>query len=212
MPDLRTSQSPKTLSVIIPVYNECETVRLVVHRVLAVQLDGVNTEIVLVDDGSQDGSDEIMAALAAERPDTIKLISHNCNQGKGAAVRTGIAHASGDLVIIQDADLEYDPSDFRRLLAPILQGQADVVYGSRFLGEYRDFSLLHRAGNKMLTLATNLLWRSFSSNAWRPPFFCSATCAKRGWWTPVSVSKARTPRRLKAKQLPAWWRCSGTAA
>ena len=154
----RQRHASETLSVIIPVYNERKTLQEIVGRVLGVKLDGMEKELILVDDGSQDGSDEVLKDLACQYPDRIKVIVHDSNRGKGAAVRTGIAHASGELIIIQDADLEYSPSDFALLAHPILEGSADVVYGSRFQGQHRDFGLLHRVGNHLLTWATNLLY------------------------------------------------------
>ena len=142
------------LSVVIPVFNERATVREIVRRVQAV---GLNLEIVLVDDFSVDGSRQILLEMEAEY-DNVRVFLHGYNRGKGAALRTGFAQVQGDLVIIQDADLEYDPNDYPSLLEPILSGETDVVYGSRFLGdEIRDPSFLHRLGNRMLTMASNLV-------------------------------------------------------
>ncbi len=140
------------LSVIIPVYNEKETIAEIIAHVKAVCLD---KEIVVVDDCSVDGSREILRHLAD--PD-VAVYFHEHNQGKGAAVRTGLAHATGDYVIIQDADLEYNPQEYPRLLAPIEREEADVVYGSRFKGQIRDMTLVQRVGNRFLTLLTNLLY------------------------------------------------------
>jgi glycosyltransferase involved in cell wall biosynthesis len=143
------------LSVVIPVYNECATLRYVVERVLAVPLE---LEVICVDDGSRDGSQEILAELQRRYP-RVRVFVQPRNMGKGAALRRGIEEASGDFVIIQDADLEYDPSDYPLLLDPLMQGKADVVYGSRFLGAapHRVLYFWHSVGNRLLTLLSNCL-------------------------------------------------------
>ena len=147
--------TPPQLSVIIPVYNERYTVRELVRRVVAVD---VPKEIVMVDDGSTDGTSAILASLAARYPEVIRLFTQPHNQGKGAAIRRGIQEATGEFLIIQDADLEYDPTEYHILLAPLLSGEADVVYGSRFVAGHRRVHLFwHAVANKMLTLATNIL-------------------------------------------------------
>lgn len=141
------------LSVIIPVYNEEKTLSLVVSRVAALPL---NTEIVIVDDFSTDGTREILRKL--EGIQGIKVILKDRNEGKGAALRTGLDHVTGDYIIVQDADLEYNPRDIPGILEPLIRGEADVVYGSRFIGaELQDESWLHRVGNAVLTGASNLL-------------------------------------------------------
>ena len=148
---------PMKLSVIMPVYNEVATISAILERVQAV---GLVDEIVVVDDGSTDGTRDVLQELAAANP-RIRLILHERNQGKGAAVRTGIQQASGDLLLIQDADLEYDPQDYPALLRPIEEGKADVVYGSRFLGAPRRVTMFwHMVANKLLTFMTNLLYNS----------------------------------------------------
>jgi glycosyltransferase involved in cell wall biosynthesis len=140
------------LTVAIPVYNERETIREIVRRVQAVPLE---KEIVIVDDCSTDGTRDVLRELATEPG--IRVFYHEFNHGKGAALRTAFLHAQGELVLVQDADLEYDPSDYPKLLEPILDGRSDVVYGSRFLGsEVRDPSFIHRLGNRLLTGASNL--------------------------------------------------------
>ena len=143
------------LSVVMPVYNERTTLRAVIERVLAVQPE---VELLCVDDGSTDGSREILAELQDKFPQ-IKVFLQAQNMGKGAALRRGIQEASGDFVIIQDADLEYDPADYPSLLAPLLEGKADVVYGSRFLGAkpHRVLYFWHSVGNSILTLLSNCL-------------------------------------------------------
>lgn len=144
------------LSVIIPVYNEEKTIEEIVRRVKAT---GLVYEIVIVNDGSQDNTHDILQKYAGE-PD-IRVIHHERNRGKGAAVRTGIQHAGGDLLLIQDADLEYDPRDYPALLRPIEEGIADVVYGSRFLGAARrPILFLNMVANKILTLTTNILYNN----------------------------------------------------
>ena len=141
------------LSVIVPVYNERETVREILERVRAV---GVEKEIIVVDDGSTDGTRDILRE--EEGRGDVRVIYHPQNRGKGAAIRTGLEHATGDVVLIQDADLEYDPRDYPRLLQPILEGRAEVVYGSRFRGRCESMLFWHALGNKLLTLATNLIY------------------------------------------------------
>ena len=155
MPDAAPDRSEAPLlSVVIPVYNEIETLEKVVARVRAVPID---KEIVLVDDGSHDGSRELIAKLAAGDP-RIRGFEHDRNRGKGAALKTGFREARGSIVVIQDADLEYNPMDYPALLKPIQEADADVVYGSRFL--IRDYARVHLfwhyLGNRFLTFASNV--------------------------------------------------------
>jgi len=143
------------LSVIMPVYNEEDTIQEIVKRVMEVPLE---KELIIIDDCSRDRTPELLKTFAS-RPE-IKVLKHERNQGKGAAIRTGIQAASGDMIIIQDADLEYDPAEYPHLVTPIVEGRADVVYGSRFLGLHRVFLYYHYLGNKFLTFLTNLLYNT----------------------------------------------------
>ena len=141
------------LSVIIPVFNEVKTIRQVVDRV---QSTPYETEIIIVDDGSIDGTREELKQIDAAN---IRIFMHEANKGKGAALQTALEHATGDILLIQDADLEYDPSDYSKLLEPIQSGKADVVFGSRFLGagSHRVLFFWHSLGNRFLTLMANML-------------------------------------------------------
>jgi glycosyltransferase involved in cell wall biosynthesis len=144
------------MTVLIPVYNEIKTIEEIIKRV---QATGLASEILLVDDGSVDGTRELLQNLDGQ--DQIRVILHEKNQGKGAAVRTGINAAQGDVILIQDADLEYDPRDYPALIKPLEEGLADVVYGSRFLGAARRPTMFwHMVANKMLTLMTNILYNN----------------------------------------------------
>jgi glycosyltransferase involved in cell wall biosynthesis len=148
------------LSVIVPVFNERPTVAEVIRRIRAVELP-VDLEVIVVDDGSTDGSDKVLTAVGDS---TVRVISHPQNRGKGAAIRTGMQAVRGDLVLVQDADLEYDPADWPKLLDPILRGKAQVVYGSRFTGERKNMKPLHWVGNRFLSLVTNVLYSSTLSD------------------------------------------------
>lgn len=147
------------ISVIIPVYNEMQTIAEILNRIQAV---GLASEIVIIDDGSSDGTREYIQTLTDP---LFKVVLHQVNQGKGAAVVTGIKNASGDVLIIQDADLEYDPREYPNLLRPIQEGTADVVFGSRFLGAGRRPILFwNMVANKLLTFMTNILYNNILSD------------------------------------------------
>jgi glycosyltransferase involved in cell wall biosynthesis len=150
------------LSIIIPAYNEKDTIKEVVQKVIDVQMDlaePINKEIILVDDFSTDGTREVIHGLK-DKHKNIEVIFHDRNEGKGAAIRDALRIAKGDYVIIQDADLEYDPNDYVKLLAPVFAGKAVVVYGSRFTGEHRNMFFWHYLGNKFLTLTTGVLYNT----------------------------------------------------
>jgi glycosyltransferase involved in cell wall biosynthesis len=148
------------LSVVMPVFNEKDTIREILAQVRGVNM--VN-QIVVVDDFSTDGTREVLREEAA-RDETLTLVLHDRNRGKGAGVRSGVERATGDIIIIQDADLEYDPRDYPALIRPIVEGRVKVVYGSRFLGPRKDMLFWHMLGNKFLTLVTNVLFDSTLSD------------------------------------------------
>ncbi len=158
--ELPPQRSYRSMTVITPVFNERSTVAEVIRRMRAVELP-VTLQILVVDDGSSDGSDKVLGAL---EDSTVRVLRHKGNRGKGAAVRTALAEAKGDLVLIQDADLEYDPNDWPKLLDPILRGKARVVYGSRFTGERKNMLPLHWMGNRLLSFVTNVLYSSTLSD------------------------------------------------
>ena len=153
-----TVAKTKKISIIIPCYNEKQTIQKILEEVDEVKLGSTKKEIIIIDDGSKDGTREILKKLAAKNK-SIKLIFQKVNQGKGAALKKGILESTGDVVVIQDADLEYDPQEYIRLLYPIERGHADVVYGSRFIGgePHRIIYFRNQVANKFLTGLSNLL-------------------------------------------------------
>jgi glycosyltransferase involved in cell wall biosynthesis len=160
--DLGAPSKLRKLSVVVPVFNERNTLVEILRRMRAVELpDSIEREIVVVDDGSSDGTRDVLRQL---NDSTVHVVSHENNRGKGAALRTGFARATGDYVLVQDADLEYDPADWPRLIAPVLAGKARVVYGSRFTGERRNMLFFHWVGNRFLSLVTNVLYNTTLSD------------------------------------------------
>ena len=155
-------QKLRKLSIVVPVFNERNTLVEILRRMRAVELpDGIEREIIVVDDGSSDGTRDVLNQLGDS---TVRVVMHDVNRGKGAALRTGFAHATGEYVLVQDADLEYDPEDWPRMLNPVLRGKARVVYGSRFTGERRNMLLLHWIGNRFLSMTTNVLYNTTLSD------------------------------------------------
>lgn len=159
MSRLKGQLTDPLLSVVMPCYNERETIDEIIRRVLAVP---VRIELIVVDDGSKDGTRDILSKLAEEL--TFKLVFQPANEGKGSALRRGFEEVTGDIVLIQDADLEYSPEEYPELIELICQGRADVVYGSRFLGRHRVFLFTHYVGNRLLTLITNVLYNTMLSD------------------------------------------------
>jgi glycosyltransferase involved in cell wall biosynthesis len=153
-----------TLTILMPVYNETRTIQEIIKRVWSAPLNGTSKELIIVDDGSTDGTRE--ALLRLPQREKQKVYFHAQNMGKGAALRTALHYATGDVIIVQDADLEYDPNEYAELLRPVLEGRADVVYGSRLTGGKvaRAFNFWHYLGNKLLTFITNLLYNATLSD------------------------------------------------
>ncbi len=153
--ELDWSLFPNGLTVVVPIYNEKNTLEEIIRRI---DSTGLVSQTILVDDGSTDGTREILQKIDSEGRSDLKIVMHERNKGKGAAVRTGLAHVACDIVLVQDADLEYDPTDYPMLLGPLLDGRADVVYGSRFLGgPHRVLFFWHYLVNRGLTFLSNVL-------------------------------------------------------
>ena len=192
------------LSVIMPVYNEERTIQEIVKRVLEVPLE---KELVIVDDCSTDRTSELLKVYANKAE--IKVLRHEKNQGKGAAIRTGIQAATGDMIVIQDADLEYDPAEYPILVKPIIEGRADVVYGSRFLGLHRVFFFYHYLGNKFLTFLTNFLYNTMLTDmetcykVFRAEVLKEITIhSNRFNFEPEITAKVFKQRKLRIYELP----------
>jgi glycosyltransferase involved in cell wall biosynthesis len=197
------------LSVIIPVYNEKETIETILRRVLEVKLEDMGKEIITVDDGSKDGTVEILQRIEKEwASPAVKVYFHSQNLGKGAAIRTALSHVTGDIVIIQDADLEYHPEDYPLLIKPIVKYGADVVYGTRFLGVHRAFLFWHYLANKGLTLITNLLFDSMLSDmevgykAFRTEVIKNIRINARGFDFEPEITAKILKRKLKLYEVP----------
>jgi glycosyltransferase involved in cell wall biosynthesis len=191
------------LSVVMPVYNERATIAEIIPRVLAVPL---RIELIVVDDGSTDGTRDLLADL--QRQHGFKLILQPANAGKGAALRRGFQEVSGDLVVIQDADLEYSPEELPELIALICQGRADVVYGSRFLGRHRVFLFTHYAGNWLLTLITNVLYNTMLTDmetcykAMRTEVLRSFTLNSNGFGVEPEITAKVFKRHYRVYEVP----------
>ena len=190
------------LSVVMPVYNERTTIDEIIRRVLAVPL---RIELIVVDDGSKDGTADMLDALQRELQ--FKLL-RQANAGKGAALRRGFAAATGDIVVIQDADLEYSPEEFPQLIELICQGKADVVYGSRFLGRHRAFMFAHYVGNKFVTFATNVLYNTMLTDmetcykAMRSDVLRSMVLKSNGFGIEPEITAKICKRKLRVYELP----------
>ena len=191
------------LSVVMPVFNERHTINEIIGRVLAVPL---RIELVVVDDGSSDGTSEILAEL--QRQYGFKLVIQTENQGKGAALQRGFKEVTGDLVVIQDADLEYSPEEYPELITLICEGRADVVYGSRFLGRHRVFMFTHYLGNRVLTLITNILYNTMLSDmetcykVMRTSVLRSMTLKSKGFGIEPELTAKIFKRRYRVYEVP----------
>jgi glycosyltransferase involved in cell wall biosynthesis len=191
------------LSVVMPVFNEAATIEEIVRRVLAVPL---RIQLIVVDDGSTDGTRERLAGL--QREHAFTLILQPQNRGKGAALRRGFAEVAGDLVVIQDADLEYSPEEFPMLIDLICSGRADVVYGSRFLGRHRVFLFTHYAGNRLLTLLTNVLYNTMLTDmetcykVMRTEVLRSMTLRSNGFGIEPEITAKIFKRKYRVYEVP----------
>lgn len=194
------------LSILVPVYNERATVRDVLARLEAVPYE---KEIIVVDDCSTDGTSDV---LAAWRSPSVRVVRHARNRGKGAALRTGIAHLTGDIVIFQDADLEYDPAEYPALLAPILEDRADVVYGSRFRSRTSGFTVAQHLANRFLTLLTRLLYGGSITDievcykVFRAPVLKSIPLQANRFDIDPEITAKVLKRRLRVTEVPVSYR------
>lgn len=194
------------ISVIIPVYNEKATIQKVIELV---QQAPYEKEIIVVDDGSSDGTREILQC--SSWPKNVRILYHEKNMGKGAGIRTGIEQATKEVIVIQDADLEYDPKDLEVVLKPIADGRADVVYGSRFLGIHRAFLFWHYVGNKLLTLLTNILYNNMLTDmetgykAFRAPVLKSMTIRSNRFDFEPEVTAKVLKRKYRIYEVPIYY-------
>ncbi len=197
------------LSVIIPVFNEKDTIAAVLRKVLRVHLEGMEREVIVVDDGSRDGTVEILRQMEEDVAlEALKVYYHPQNQGKGAAIATALNHVTGDIVIIQDADLEYHPEDYSNLILPIVKFKADAVYGTRFIGIHRAFLFWHYMANKTLTFLTNLLYDSMISDmevgykAFRADVIKNIPFKAKGFDFEPEITAKILKRKLKLYEVP----------
>jgi glycosyltransferase involved in cell wall biosynthesis len=203
MAGLRGTLSDPLLSVVMPVYNERATIEEIVRRVLSVP---IRIELIVVDDGSKDGTRERLVEL--QQHCGFKLFLQPANRGKGAALRRGFEAVTGDLVVIQDADLEYSPEEYPELIALICEGRADVVYGSRFLGRHRVFMFTHYLGNRLLTLVTNVLFNTMLSDmetcykVMRAEVLRSMTLHANGFGIEPELTAKIFKRRYRVYEVP----------
>ncbi len=203
MSRLKGQLSDPLLSVVMPAFNEESTIEEIVRRVLAVP---IRIELIIVDDGSKDGTRDILARLARELP--IKVVLQPSNGGKGAALRRGFQEVTGDLMIIQDADLEYSPEEFPELIALICEGRADVVYGSRFLGRHRVFMFTHYVGNCFLTFVANVLYNTMLTDmetcykVMRTEVLRSMTLESDGFGIEPEMTAKIFKRRYRVYEVP----------
>ena len=203
MSRLKGQLTDPLLSVVMPAYNEEATIEEIVRRVLAVPL---RIELIIVDDGSKDSTRAILDRLSRELP--IKVFLQAQNEGKGAALRRGFQEVTGDLVVIQDADLEYSPEEFPELISLICEGRADVVYGSRFLGRHRVFMFTHYAGNRFLTLVANVLYNTMLSDmetcykVMRTEVLRSMTLEANGFGIEPEMTAKIFKRRFRVYEIP----------
>jgi glycosyltransferase involved in cell wall biosynthesis len=194
------------VSVIIPVYNEKATIQEVIELV---QKTPYSKEIIIVDDCSTDGTRAILQQSVW--PENVQIYYHDKNMGKGAGIRTGVQHATKDVIVIQDADLEYDPKDLDVVLKPIMDGKADVVYGSRFLGIHRAFLFWHYMGNKLLTLVTNILYDNMLTDmetgykAFRAPVIKSITIRSNRFDFEPEITAKILKRRYRIYEVPIYY-------
>ncbi len=194
------------ISVIIPVYNEKATIQQVIALVQQAPYD---KEVIVVDDGSTDGTRAILEQSAW--PENVHIAYHERNMGKGAAIRTGVQHATKEVIVIQDADLEYDPKDLEVVLRPIADGKADVVYGSRFLGIHRAFLFWHYMGNKLLTFITNLLYNNMLTDmetgykAFRAPILKSITIRSNRFDFEPEITAKVLKRHYRIYEVPIYY-------
>lgn len=194
------------VSIIIPVYNEKNTIQQIIELV---QQAPYQKEIIVVDDCSTDGTREILQQ--SQWPENVHILYHKQNMGKGAGIRTAVQHASKEVIVIQDADLEYDPKDLEVVLKPIADGKADVVYGSRFLGIHRAFLFWHYLGNKLLTLLTNVLYNNMLTDmetgykAFRAPILKSMTIRSNRFDFEPEITAKVLKRKYRIYEVPIYY-------